>query len=158
MKIRRIILALACLLIGWTCFAQEPSVTEDLVRDMVGKYENVKGVESNIFVKGEGLELVKTMMKKEFGKEFMKGVTCIIIMEYSEAENDTCMSIRDDIGSFSAMLTEIDLKNGEIDKEGDYLRCFAHEISDGNLSDFLVLIEDEESKMMMYMGGALYLE
>lgn len=158
MKIRRIILALACLLIGWTCFAQEPSVTEDLVRDMVGKYENVKGVESNIFVKGEGLELVKTMMKKEFGKEFMKGVTCIIIMEYSEADNGTCMSIHNDIDSFSARLEEIDLRKMEIDQEGNYLRCFGHKTSEGNLSDFLVIIEDEESKMMMYMGGALYLE
>ena len=67
------------------CHAQQSVDVERAVNGIIQKYEKTKGVSSITFVKGKGLEMLKMMLNKEFGKEFMKGVTSITIIDYSDA-------------------------------------------------------------------------
>lgn len=153
------ILLLSCILIGWSSIAGNPAKAEQEARKLAAKYENTEGVESMAIVKGEGLELIKMMFKKEFGKKFMKGVTSIIIIEYTGASESVCASIRKDIDIFSSLLEEFDfLDKMEEAKNQDYIRFFAHTIATDRLSDFLIISEDKETKMMMYMGGEIIIE
>ena len=58
-------------------YAQEPAKVGAVVDGLVQKYGDVKGVDCMTLVKGKGLEMVKMMFNKQFGKEFMRGVTSI---------------------------------------------------------------------------------
>lgn len=155
---RRIVLMLVCLTIGWTSFADGLTKTDKAVMELAKKYENVEGVESQIFVKGDGLELVKMMLKKEFGKEFMKGVTSIVMIDYSDAPEATCASLRKEMDAFTTLLEEFDIE-GKKEMTGDgFIRGFARKTQSETLSDFLLIMEDVEGKMIMYMGGEIIAE
>lgn len=156
-KIRKTILLLACLLIGWSSLAGSQPQVDDSIARLAEKYENVKGVETNIFKKGLGLELIKSMLKKEFGKDFMKGVTSIVMIEYTEADSGTCMSIRKDIEAFSTILQEIDLKELGESEPDSFAKCYIVPDGTDTPSGFLVISEDDETKMAMYMGGKIIL-
>ena len=107
--------------------------------------------------KGSGLELFKTMLKQEFGKTFIKGVTSITIIEYSDAPVETCKELHQDLDLFLSLLQEFDLSKEKDFSDNSFLRCFASE-SDaeaGTLSDFVAAIEDDKSKMLLYMAGQI---
>ena len=91
--------------------AQENTKVQQAVNEIVKKYENTDGVSCMTLVKGGGLELIKTALNKEFGKSFMKGVTSITIIEYSEASKETSASLRKDLDVFQTLLQ--DFKIGE---------------------------------------------
>ena len=139
-------------------YAQEPSKVEVKVKDLVKRYENVKGVDCVVVAKGSGLGLVKMMFNEQFGKDFMKGVTSITIINYSEASNEVCQALRQEIETFGSLLKEIVPKEDKESSKQGYNRSFAS-ISNGNtMSDFVIAIEDDESKMMMYMAGDIVVE
>lgn len=158
-KVIRIILLSACLLTaGFNSFAAQPDKIDDTVLKLAQKYENVEGVECLVVVKGEGLELIKMMLKKEFGKKFMKGVTAIVIIDYSNAAEDTCQALHKELDIFTSMLEEFNLNEEEGFSDSQFVRCFANESGSGVLSDFVVALEDGESKMILYMGGEIITE
>ena len=152
-------LALAALFAIMTVcgYAQNSSEVEETVRNIVHKYEGAGGVNCMSVVKGQGLEFIKMMLKKEFGKSFMKGVTSITIINYTDAPEDVCMAIRNDLDVFLSLLDEFDLGDEKQFSDNDYIRCFAAEDS-GKLSDFVVAIENKESKTVMYMAGEILVE
>ena len=73
----KIILLAFFALLGATTFA---TTADKTVKEIVDNYKDVKGVEIVEVTKGNGLEFVKMMFKKQFGKEFMRGVTSITII------------------------------------------------------------------------------
>ena len=79
---------------GVSIFAQDSSKIEKTVNEIVNKYDGKDQVECIAVTKGNGLELVKMALNKEFGKSFMKGVTSITIINYSDASEDTCTALR----------------------------------------------------------------
>ena len=141
-------------------FAQESSKVEKAVKEMVRKYEDVEGVECITLAKGSGLELMKAAFNKEFGKTFMKGVTSITIIEYSEASAQVCQSLRKDLDIFTSLLEELDAKEDGDSNEDGYSRCFASpsKSGEGKLSDFIIAIEDDETKTIMYMAGEITIQ
>ena len=140
-----------------TSFAQEESKVEKAVSEFVKKYECTDGITSMSVAKGSGLELIKLMLNKEFGKSFMKGVKSITIIDYSSASEETCAAVRKDLDVFLSMLQEFNL-NGEIQfADNDFIRCFANEDS-GTLSDFVIALENGKSKTVMYMAGKIIVE
>ena len=140
-------------------YAQAPSAVEMEVNKIVKKYENVKGVDCISVTKGSGLELFKMMLNKKFGKSFMKGVTGIVIIEYSDASEETCMSLRKDLDVFLSLLQEFNIGKEKEFANNDYIRSFASVSSDtGTLSDFVIALENEESKTIMYMAGEIKVE
>lgn len=159
LKMKKFLLSLASLMICTCSFASGPDKVEEAVKEMVRQYENTEGVECLEIVKGEGLDLIKMMLRKEFGKQFMKGVTAIIIIEYGEASEEVCISIRKSIDAFSALLEEFKPEEDEdVFAECDYMRCFVRASDNGNMSDFLIAIEHEGDRTMMYMNGEIIIE
>lgn len=140
-------------------YAQEPSRVERIFDEMSKKYENVEGVECLSVVKGGGLELMKLMLNKELGKSFMKGVTSITIIEYSEASQEVCMSLRKELDAFTSMLEEFNVGEEKSFADNDYIRSFALiSESEETISDFIIALENEDAKMIMYMAGEIKME
>ena len=137
--------------------AQERSKVEQAVNEIVSRYENTEGVDCMTLVKGGGLEIIKTALNNEFGKSFMKGVTSITVIDYSDASPEICGSLRKEMDVFLTMLQ--DFRIGDVNEfaDNDYIRCFAAE-NDGVLSDFVIAIENGDSKTVMYMAGKIIIE
>ena len=114
-----------------------------------------QGVECMSVVKGSDLELIKMTLNKEFGKSFMKGVTSITIIDYSEASQETCTSLRKGLDVFLSVLQEFDLSEEESLSKNEYLRCLSAVSDSGTLSDFVIAMEDEKTKMLIYMAGTI---
>ena len=137
--------------------AQETSGVETAVKEIVKKYDGKDKVNCMSIVKGGGLELVKMALNKEFGKSFMKGVTSITIIDYSDASEATCAALRKELEVFSSLLQEFNLNEEKQFSDNDYIMCFASENS-GVLSDFVVALESDKSKTVMYMAGKIIVE
>lgn len=132
------------------------SVVSVKVDELVKKYDEVKGVNCITVSKKIGLELFKKKFAKQLGKEFMRGVTGITIIEYSDASEQTCQDFRKELDVFASLLEEFGDKEEEKDPDQDYTRCFGSvSKEDATLSDFLITIEDDEQKMFLYMEGVM---
>ena len=153
-KIIVLFMALSIISIG-VAYAQEPSKIEIKVNELVKKYDDVKGVDCMTVKKGLELKMVKMMFKKQFGKEFMKGVTSITIIDYSDAPQQTCLSLRKEFDVFSSLLQEIKIGEEKDLADIDYIRSFATKKDDNTLSDFIVVSEDKKNKVLMYMAGQI---
>lgn len=135
--------------------AQESSKVEAKVNELVKKYENVKGVDCMTVGKGIGLSMIKMMFNKQFGKQFMKGVTGITIVDYSDASQQTCMALRKELDVFLPLLQEFKLGEQKESSENDYMRSFATTLDNNTISDFIVALETKDSKIIMYMSGKI---
>jgi hypothetical protein len=135
--------------------AQTSASVESTVDEIVKKHEASKGVNCMKVVKGGGLELVKMTLKKEFGKDFMKGVTCITVIDYSEASEETCVTLRKDLDALSSLMQEFNVSKEEEFSNNKYVRCFASASDDKVLSDFVIALEDDKSKMILHMAGKI---
>lgn len=156
-KIIVLFMALSIISIGGA-YAQEPSKAEIKVNEIVKKYDDVKGVDCMTVKKGLGLNMVKMMFKKQFGKGFMKGVTSITIIDYSDAPQQTCLSLRKEFDAFNSLLQEIKIGEEKDLADIDYIRSFATKKDDNTLSDFIVVSEDKKNKVLMYMAGKIKVE
>lgn len=151
-KVKTMLLTIAAILISSVAvYAQEASSVEEAVFELAKKYEKTDGVTCIVAEKGIGLSMFKTMFRDQFGKDFMKGVKSITVIEYSEASEETCMSLRKEVDVFKSLLEEFDLG----DSTNSFARSFATVLEDGSLSDFVIIIEEESSKMFMHMNGKI---
>ena len=129
------------------------------LEEIVKKYDGTKGVECISLVKGGGLDMVKMMFRKQFGKDFMKGVTSITIINYSDAAQDVCLALRKELDVFETLLEEFDMDEEKELATNEFIRCFASiSKEDKTISDFVFAAEDNESKMLMYMAGKIRVE
>ena len=135
--------------------AQSASIGHELMVSMVDKYDESKNVNGIVCTKGNGLEMIKMMLNKEFGKDFMKGVTSITIIDYSDASEDVCAVLRKDLDAFLSILKEFDVSKEKQFADNDYIRCFASASNSGILSDFVIALENDKSKTVMYMAGKI---
>ena len=136
-------------------YAQGPSKAEVKMKEIVAKYEKVAGVDCTVLEKGSGLGIVKMMLNQQIGKDFMKGVTSIIIIDFSEAKEQTRKELNQDIDTFKTMLQEFKSDDDKDSAGKEKTRGFAYVSDDGTISDFLFASEDSESKMLMYMAGKI---
>ena len=155
---KKILLAALCLMTIAIGYAQEPTKAEVKMNEIVKKYENVKGVDCTVVAKGSGLGIVKLVLNQQYGKDFMKGVHSITIIEYSEASEETRLALHKDIDSFKTLLEEFNLKENENYANNDYAKSFAAPINENTISDFLIAIEDKETRMIMFMAGIIKME
>ena len=153
----RIVMVLGALLTLsiFNCTAQQTPTAEQTFAQILKKYDGKEGITCMSVTKGSGLEMVKIMFNQEFGKAFMKGVTSISFIEYTDASPEICTALHDDLDAFISLLEEFDLSNEKEFSDNKFLRCFATACDEETLSDFVVAIEDEDSKMLMYMGGKI---
>ena len=137
------------------CHAQTSDKVESIMNEIVKKHDGTDGVTCLTVAKGSGLNLVKMMFNKEFGKEFMRGVTSITLIEYSDASEETCTTLHKDLDAFLSLLQEFDVSKEKQFADNDYIRCFASATESDTLSDFVIALENDESKMIMYMAGKI---
>ena len=140
------------------CYAQNAAKVKSTMEEIVKKHEAKEGISCMTVAKGSGLEMVKMMFNKEFGKDFMKGVRKMSIIEYSDASKETCMAIRKDLDTFTSLLKEFDLSGEKKFSNNSFVRCFALNADDSSLSDFLIAMEDDEAKMVLYMAGVIKIQ
>ena len=159
-NLKRIMMVLGALLTIsiFNCVAQKSSDVQTTFDQILKKYEKIEGVTCMSVTKGSGLEMVKMMFNKEFGKDFMKGVTSISFIEYSDATEEICASLHKDLDAFVSLLEEVDLSKEKQFSDNKFLRCFASSSEANTISDFVVAIEDDDSKMLMYMAGKIKME
>lgn len=150
-------MVIATMVAGWTMSAASPAKIENEVKKIVADYENVPGVDCMVIQKGEGLGLLKSMFNQSFGRKFMKGVTSLIMIEYTEATSDVAASLKSRFDSFAAVLDEYKPEDNELE-EGEYMKCFAKFNGTVSVSDFMIIMEDKESKAYIYMGGELMID
>lgn len=139
------------------CHAQTTDKVESIMNEIVKKHDGTDGVTCLTVAKGSGLNLVKMMFNKELGKDFMKGVNSITLIEYSDASAETCKSLHKDLDAFLSHLKEFNVNEEKQFSDNDYTRCFAS-ISDeesGTISDFVIAMEDDKSKLLVYMAGKI---
>jgi hypothetical protein len=136
--------------------AAEPTTPSAVMSKIVEKYEDTDDVMCLAVGRGLTLEMLKMNLNKSLGKEFMKGVKGITIIEYSDASAQVCAALRKDLNAFTSLLEELDPDDGQGSKN-EYKRVFANmkNAESGKISDFVIAIEDEESKIIMYMEGDL---
>ena len=139
-------------------YAQKTSEVQIKVNELVKKYEGVKGVDCTLIEKGRGLGMVKMMFNKQFGKDFMKGVTSITIIDYTDASKEVSETLRKELNVFLSVLKEYNINKKKEFAEHSYIRSFALSTDDGTISDFVVAIESLGSKMIMYMAGEIKVE
>ena len=140
------------------CHAQSSTNVASIMNEIVKKYDNCEGVNCMSVVKGGGLEMIKMTLKNEFGKDFMKGVTSITIIEYSDASEELCVTLHKDLDAFLSILQEHDVSKEKQFSDNDYIRCFSSTSDSGVLSDFVIALENDDSKMLMYMAGKIEVE
>ena len=150
------VLLLAFVFAGWSASAGQPSDVGESVRKMAKEFEKEKGVECMVVEKGLIIGIIKASFKAKFGKEFMKDVTSMVIINYSEASNEVAETFRKRVDSYAGVLQEMK-PNKENTEEGHYEKCYA-KLDETSLSDMMILIEDKESRIFLYMDGKLNLE
>ena len=149
-------LAALIMLGAGTLHAAEPTTPNAVMSKIVEKYEDTDDVMCLTVGRGLTLEMLKMNLNKSLGKEFMKGVKGITIIEYSDATAQVCTALHKEIEVFTSLLEELDPDDGKSSKN-EYKRVFANmkDVESGRISDFVIVIEDEESKILMYMEGDL---
>ena len=156
---KKVMLLVALCVMTVAGYAHEPSKAERAIGEIVKKYEDVKGVTCVTVAKGSGLGIVKMMLNSQVGKDLTKGVTRITIIEYSEASQQTCLALHKELDVFKKLLEEFDVSEKDKYKDCEYVRSFAMPLADEkSVSDFIIAIEDADSKMIMHMAGKMKIE
>ena len=155
---RTLVLAVLFMTAFANSYAQQSADVEAAMNKIVTKYEDTKDVSCITISKGFVLNRIKKAFAKEFGKDFMKGVTSMSIIEYSDASQETVMSIRKDLDSFTSLLNEFDVSDEKNFSDNSFVRCFALKADDKLLSDFLIAMEDADAKMVLYMAGVIKIQ
>lgn len=128
----------------------------EAMKTLAKKYEDGDKISSMILVKGSGLEMMKLMFRKEFGKDFIKGVNMIIIIEYSEATESEATAIRQEVEKLAKGMEQADLPKEDI-ADVKYVRnYFNRSADDKSLSDMIILAEDSKDKCVLYFGGVIH--
>ena len=157
--VKKLLLLVAVSLVSVTAaLAQEAPKAVARIAEIVAKYEKTEGVSTMVAAKGSGIALMKMMLKDQFGKMFMKGVTNISMINYSEASAEVCESLHADSETLGTLLDEVDLSDSDGTQEFDYARNYISVASETTLSDFVIAIEMGESKMMIYMAGSIQIK
>ena len=143
------------LLTGVSLYAQNPSKIALAMGELEKKYNETKGMDCMTFTKGKGLEMIKMVLNKELGKTFMKGVTSVTIIDYSEASEQVCQSFNKDLDVITTQLKEL---GTEGEKRGTRSFACTSNVDAGKLSDFIIVMEGDGKKTMMYMAGCIAVE
>ncbi len=154
MSKRGILLLLMTLALWFGAAAQPSSTGRELMRSLVEQYDQTTGVEGMVCTKGNGLEMIKLVLRKQFGKEFIKGVEEIVIIDYSKADTQAAEAIRTRTESLSASYEQKELPK-ELVKD-NYMRNF-FKLNDSKeiITDMVVLVESAKNRIAIYFGGQM---
>jgi predicted RecB family endonuclease len=118
-----------------------------------------RGVDSAAaaFAREHGLKLTEFLPDyASFGRRAPL-VRNITIIDYSDAPAEICQSLRKDLDRVTSLVEQFDLTGNKDISDNDKTQCYActSNIDDGKISDFIIVIEEDKSKTIMYMEGDL---
>lgn len=153
----RLALLFAFICTSWSLLAK-PSMSVRLsVEQIIAEFKDVKGVNSMILDKGQGLGLVKVFLRPKLGKEFLEGVTSIIIIEHSKASEEVSAAFQSRLNSYATTLQEFKFNDNEFGG-GESVRGYVAIDETMVASDLVMIVEDKGAKLFIYMGGVLEVE
>ena len=150
----RAILAVALAFTGLGVAAQQNTNIEERVKQEAAEFDNTKGVNCLVLSQGAGLGMVKTAFKAKFGNAFMKDVTSMVIIDYSDASAEVCSALHSKIASIAEQLQDFTPDNEDA-KDGKYVKSYATVQGETNISDFMIITEDGKDKIFLFIGGIL---
>ena len=157
-RVFRFVLLLAAVSASWTVSAEPQQLIAASVKQIVAEFKGTKGVNCMVIQKGQGLGLVKAILKPKLGAEFLDGVTSIIIIEHSKASSEVCESLQNRLNAYSETLRDFQFNNNEFGG-GESVRGYvAIDESMTVASDLIMFVEDKGAKLLIYMGGVLKVE
>lgn len=143
--------------VGTTAMAQNSATTpksdKDKLVELAKKYEDVKGVDSFVCVKGKGLETIKLFLRSQFEKDFLKGINIIIIIDYKEAKPEVAAEIIKQIKQVGQNFQQMELPEETV--EGKNVQNFfkTNPANEDEITEMMLIMEDDEDKSFMYFGG-----
>ena len=149
------LMLLVMMLAFWMGVAAQPASTgRELLKSLVEQYSETKGVDGMVCTKGSGLEMIKMVLRKDFGKEFIKGVDMIIIIDYSKADKSVAEDIRTQTNTLAKSYEQKELPDDIT--EGNYMRNY-FKLNDNKdaIADMIILMENAEVKSVIYFGGEM---
>ena len=151
-----VLLVAMTLFTGVGLHAQEPVSVDGAMHKLVKKYDDTKGVDCIVLTKGLRLALVKSAMEDQLGKDSMKGVRSMTIIDYSSASAQVCQALHKDLEAVTSLLEELETSEDEKSQK-ETKRCFAGSVNpkNGKVSNLLIIMEDGRDKMVVYMAGSL---
>ena len=155
---RFFIVVCALVAISFSAAAQpkESSVREKII-ELAKKYVDGKEVESFTFEKGSGLSVVKLALRKEMGKDFLKGIDIMIFISYDEAPAEMAEKVQKEVKEIAKDLISKDAPE-DVTEGKKTLTYFDVDEETESIHDMIIIIEDEKTKMLMYMGGTIKAE
>ena len=84
-----------------------------------------------------------------------------LIQKYEKVKGVECMTLVKGrgLGMVKMMFNqEFDVSKEKQFADNDYIRCFASASESGLVSDFVIALENDNSKMIMYMAGTIKVE
>ena len=145
------------IVLAFTCrtAAAQPTAAETTVMQIIEEFKGAQGVNCMAIGKNEGLGFVKEIFKAKFGKEFMKDVTFIALIEYTRAASETRAALQTALDKLTAPLHKFATDDKQL-KEGQQVKCFATLKDEKLITDFMILLEENNRRMYIYMGGTLH--
>ena len=153
----RLALLFAFICASWSLLAKPSMSVRSSVEQIIAEFKDVKGVNSMILDKGQGLGLVKVFLRPKLGKEFLEGVTSIIIIEHSKASEEVSATFQSRLNSYATTLQEFKFNDNEFGG-GESVRGYVVIDETMVASDLVMIVEDKGAKLFIYMGGVLEVE
>ena len=146
---------LTSLCVSFSSFANSSWFVKESVMQIVAEHEKTKGVNALVLQKGQGLGVVKTFLRPKLGKEFLEGVTSIIIIEHTKASDEVCSILQGWLNDYSAALQEFKFDNNEFGGGEKVRGCVSIDETTMVASELVMFVEDKGTKLLIYMGGIL---
>lgn len=153
----RFTLLFAFVCVSLSSLAESPKSVRLSVEQIVTEFKGEKGVNSVVLDKGQGLGLIKVFLRPKLGKEFLEGVTSMIIIEHSKASEEVSATFQNRLDSYAATLQEFKFSDNEFGG-GEKVRGYVAINESLVASDLVMIVEDKGAKLFIYMGGVLEVE
>lgn len=133
--------------------AQEQLPSNQVIDNLIIKYQDTEGVNCINLSKGEGLGIVKLAMRKYMSAKLLRNITQIAIIEYSAASSDLVNDVQNDL---NAHFAQMQLLMEESTEDGQQKRCFINcSDSTSDISDVFLTIEGNEYRCCVYLHGTI---
>ena len=156
--IRKIFLTIA-LLVALSASAVAQTATKSSRERMIefaNKYDDDKNITSVVCTKGKGLDTFKLLMRGQYGKDFFKDVNIIIFIDYGDASAEEQKKVKEEFEALCKDFEVMEIPESE-DAKSKKIRTLLKFNSDKNITDMVVILEDNEDKGITYFGGLIKL-
>lgn len=134
------------------CASVSAQNMQNQIAAIVAKYKDTKGVMSMACNDGVKLNIVKSMLRKEFGEEFANGIKTFAIIYYKGAQRENATRIVGDVKLLTQSLQKINIDN-KFKKPNTKASGYILLSKDRQSITDLIVVIDAPSPTVIYIGG-----